>query len=145
MRLCTVPDIMAVDEDEYQELRTDIIQYCMNALDSHNESDFMTEQLFDILMGITKKCYLMYSPRAFFDELMSPFVFLPLLEFTFEGGAHTRQGAEFFKLFFYNMFVAEPNAAVLDVLDFNFGFEAVSYSDSARFVVTRMTVPEPNA
>ena len=132
VRLCTVPDIMAVDEDEYQELRTDIIQYCMNALDSHNESDFMTEQLFDVLMGITKKCYLMHSPRAFFDELMSPFVFLPLLEFTFEGGAHTRQGAEFFKLFFYNMFVAEPHAAVLDVLDFNFGFEAVSYTDSAR-------------
>ena len=43
VRLCTVPDIKGVNEDDYQELRTDIIQYCMNALDSHNESDFMTE------------------------------------------------------------------------------------------------------
>ena len=65
----------------------------------------------------------MYKPREFFDELMSPFVFLPLLEFTFEGGAHTRQGAEFFKLFFYNLFIAEPNQAVLDVLEVNFGFD----------------------
>mmetsp|Transcript_31130 Transcript_31130/g.38443 ORF Transcript_31130/g.38443 Transcript_31130/m.38443 type:complete len:97 (+) Transcript_31130:951-1241(+) len=96
----------------------------MNSLDSHNESDFMTEQLFDLLTGITKKCYLMYKPREFFDELMSPFVFLPLLEFTFEGGAHTRQGAEFFKLFFYNLFVAEPDQAALEVLEINFGFEA---------------------
>ena len=32
----------------------------MNALDSHNESDFMTEQLFDMLIAITKKCYLMH-------------------------------------------------------------------------------------
>ena len=110
----------------------------MNALDSHNESDFMTEQLFDVLTGITKKCYLMHSPREFFDELMSPFVFLPLLEFTFEGGAHTRQGAEFFKLFFYNLFVAEPNAAVLDVLDSNFGFEAISY-DTGKQITARLS------
>ncbi len=90
VRLCTVPDIKGVNHDDYSELRGDIIQYCMNALDSHNESDFMTEQLFDMLSGITKKCYLMHNPRQFFDEIMSPFVFLPLLEFTFEGGAHTR-------------------------------------------------------
>ena len=82
----------------------------------------MTEQLFDILTGITKKCYLMNAPRLFFDEIMSPFVFLPLLEFTFEGGAHTRQGADFFKLFFYNLFIAEPQNAALDVLEINFGF-----------------------
>lgn len=95
----------------------------MNSLDSHNESDFMTEQLFDILTAIIKKCYFMYNPRSFFDELMSPFVFLPLLEFTFEGGAHTKQGAEFFKLFFYNLFLAEPAQAVLDVMEVDFGFE----------------------
>lgn len=95
----------------------------MNALDSHNESDFMTEQLFDMLTAIMKKCYFMHDPKGFFDELMSPFVFLPLLEFTFEGGAHTKQGAEFFKLFFYNLFVAKPSEAVLDVMEVNFGFE----------------------
>ena len=97
----------------------------MNALDSHNESDFMTEQLFDMLTAITKKCYFMTQPRLFFDELMSPFVFLPLLEFTFEGGAHTRQGAEFFKLFFYNLFVADPSDACLDFQEINFGLDQV--------------------
>lgn len=64
----------------------------------------------------------MHQPRLLFDELMSPFIFLPLLEFSFEGGAHTRQGAEFFKLFFYNLFIAEPNEAALDVLETNFSF-----------------------
>lgn len=43
VRLCTVPDVKGVNHDDYSELRGDIIQYCMNALDSHNESDFMTE------------------------------------------------------------------------------------------------------
>ena len=50
----------------------------------------MTEQVFDILTSITKKCYVMNNPQGFFDELMSPFLFLPLLEFTFEGGAHSK-------------------------------------------------------
>ena len=71
----------------------------------------MTEQVFDILTSITKKCYTMHNPRGFFDELMSPFLFLPLLEFSFEGGAHSRQGAEFLRLFFHNLFVAEPAEA----------------------------------
>ena len=84
----------------------------------------------------------MHSPRVFFDELMSPFIFLPLLEFTFEGGAHTRQGAEFFKLFFYNLFVAEPNAAVLDVLDSNFGFEAICL-ENGRSIAPRLSAMMP--
>lgn len=69
---------------------------------------------------------------------MSPFVFLPLLEFTFEGGAHTLQGAEFFKLFFYNLFVAEPHAAALEVMEINFGFEA-SYYDSGKQIHPKVT------
>ena len=73
---------------------------------------------------------------------MSPFIFLPLLEFTFEGGAHTRQGAEFFKLFFYNLFVAEPNAAVLDVLDSNFGFEAICL-ENGRSIAPRLSAMMP--
>ena len=82
----------------------------------------MTEQVFDILTSITKKCYLMDNPQGFFDELMSPFLFLPLLEFTFEGGAHSKQGAEFLRLFFFNLFVAEPIDAELDLVDENNGF-----------------------
>ena len=64
----------------------------------------------------------MNNPQGFFDELMSPFLFLPLLEFTFEGGAHSKQGAEFLRLFFYNLFVAEPIEAELDLFDDNIGF-----------------------
>lgn len=94
----------------------------MNQLDYYSENDFMTEQLFDILYRITQKCYLMVEPQLFFDDLMSPFTFLPLLEFTFEGGSHTKQGADFFSLFFYNLFICEPVEAILDVGEFNFGF-----------------------
>lgn len=82
----------------------------------------------------------MHSPRKFFDELMSPFVFLPLLEFTFEGGAHTRQGAEFFKIFFYNLFVAQPNEAALDVMEINFGFEASASQETGRQINSRLQV-----
>ena len=71
-------------------MRTDIIQFCINSLDYHSENDFMTEQVFDVLTSITRKCYVMHNPQGFFDELMSPFLFLPLLEFTFEGGAHSK-------------------------------------------------------
>ena len=50
----------------------------------------------------------MESPRQFFDVVLSPFIFMPLLEFTFEGGENTKQGAEFMKLFLYNLFICEP-------------------------------------
>lgn len=59
-------------------------------LDQHSENDFITEQIFDLLSSIVKKCYIMIEPREFFEELLSPFIFLPLLEFSFEGGAHTK-------------------------------------------------------
>ena len=82
----------------------------------------MTEQVFDILTSITKKCYVMNNPQGFFNELMSPFLFLPLLEFTFEGGAHSKQGAEFLRLFFSNLFVVDPIDAELELVEDNFGF-----------------------
>ena len=82
----------------------------------------MTEQVFDILTSITKKCYHMHNPRSFFDDLTSPFLFMPILEFSFEGGAHSRQGVEFLKLLFYNLFVAEPSEAILELEETNFGF-----------------------
>ena len=71
----------------------------------------MTEQVFDILTCITKRCYSMLNPKSFFDELMSPFLFLPLLQFSAEGGAHTKQGGKFLRLFFHNLFVADPHEA----------------------------------
>ena len=82
----------------------------------------MTEQVFDILSSITKKCYKMHNPKGFFDELMSPFLFLPLLQFSADGGAHSRQGAGFLRLFFYNLFVAEPKDAELDFIEFKYNF-----------------------
>jgi len=144
VRLCTVPDIKRVNKADYHELRNDIIQCSLNALDTHNESDFMTEQLFDLLTGITKKCYLMFQPRQFFDELMSPFVFLLLLEFTFEGGAHTSQGSDFFKLFFYNLFVAEPHEAVIDIMEINFGFDTSTSAETGRQVSAKLSAIEPS-
>lgn len=123
VRLCTVPEIQNESLKEgYKSMRTDIIQFCINSLDFYSENDFMTEQIFDILSSITKRCYVMTDPRDFFDEMMSPFMFLPLLEFTFEGGAHSRQGADFISLFFHNLFVAEPSEAKLDLIEANFGF-----------------------
>ena len=47
---------------------------------------------------------------------------MPILEFSFEGGAHSRQGVEFLKLLFYNLFVAEPSEAILELEETNFGF-----------------------
>lgn len=51
---------------------------------------------------------------------------MPLLEFTFEGGAHTQQGCEFLKTLFWNLFLAPPEEADLDVMEMNFGFTLVS-------------------
>jgi hypothetical protein len=89
-RLCTIQDIKAVNPTNYMSMRTDVVHYSINMLDQHSENDFITEQIFDILSSIVKKCYLMVRAREFFDELLSPFIFLPLLEFSFEGGAHTK-------------------------------------------------------
>ena len=90
----------------------------------------MTEQVFDILTSITKKCYSMHSPRSFFDELMSPFIFLPLLQFSADGGAHTRQGARFLRIFFHNLFVAEPHEAELDQVDIEYSFASPLVTDA---------------
>jgi hypothetical protein len=54
----------------------------------------------------------MYEPRTFFDNLMSPFMFYPILEFSLAGGQSTKQGADFLKVLFYNMFIAEPNESI---------------------------------
>lgn len=48
---------------------------------------------------------------------------MPLLEFTFNGGENTKQGAEFMKLFLHNVFLSEPIDAIIDDVEVNFGFE----------------------
>jgi len=68
----------------------------------------------------------MYETRQFFDQLMSPFVIQPILAFTFSGGVSARQGAEFLKEMLFNMFIAEPQNAIQDVMEINFGFEIES-------------------
>jgi hypothetical protein len=131
VRLCTVQDICGVDEQQYQSLRSNVVQYSINMLDQHSGDDFLTEQIFEILTNITRKCYLMHNPKAFFDEIMSPFRFLPLLEFTFDGGVHTKQGAEFLKLFLYNLFASEPQKACIDIIETNFGFQVTTVAGIA--------------
>lgn len=68
----------------------------------------------------------MYDPKEFFDMLMSPFILQRILDFSFQGGQACKQGADFLKTFFFNMFVASPLDALQDVMEINFGFEVTS-------------------
>ena len=45
VRLCTIPKINGTPQliSDYQILRTEIIQICINSIESHSENDFMTE------------------------------------------------------------------------------------------------------
>jgi len=108
VRICTVKNIDNVPIPKYLDLRLEILQHCVNSLEHYVDDDFISEQIFDILCGIVKKCYQMHDPKHFFDNIMSPFIFYPILEFSLSGGQSTKQGADFLKLLFYNMFVAEP-------------------------------------
>lgn len=67
-------------------MRCDIIQHCVNALEQYHDDDFMTEQLFEILSGIVRKCYQMYKAKDLFDFVMSPFILQPILDFALSGG-----------------------------------------------------------
>lgn len=71
---------------------------------------------------------------------MSPFILQPILMFTFqhvgstsESGLITpqmqtasKQGCQFLRVLFYNMFIAEPHDAMQDVMEINFGFQLTS-------------------
>lgn len=78
----------------------------------------MTEQVFEILTQIVRRCYQMHRPREFFDHLMSPFVLQPILQFTFttQQGNNlqlaNKQGCSFLRVLFFNMFIAEPHEAI---------------------------------
>lgn len=56
---------------------------------------------------------------------------MPILEFSFSGGSNSKQGADFLKTLFFNMFIADPSQAVQDVLEINFGFEVTSIAGMA--------------
>jgi hypothetical protein len=74
----------------------------------------MTQQIFSILSGLLKKCYVMVQPNKLFDEMLSPFILKPILDFTFYGnmGANTIMGADFLSVLLYNLFIAEPEHAL---------------------------------
>lgn len=72
---------------------------------------------------------------------MSPFVLQPILMFTFqhssaaaaEAGTITpqmqiasKQGCQFLRVLFFNMFIADPHDALQDVMEINFGFQLTS-------------------
>mmetsp|Transcript_8485 Transcript_8485/g.12998 ORF Transcript_8485/g.12998 Transcript_8485/m.12998 type:complete len:85 (-) Transcript_8485:972-1226(-) len=84
----------------------------------------MTEQIFCILSGLLRKCYVMEESKKFFDELLSPFILKPILDYTFQAqfGLNTNLGADFLTLLVFNLFIAEPHDAIQDVLECNFGF-----------------------
>jgi len=87
VRMLTISELPScVQEQEYHTFRLDILQHCINNLETHSGDPFMTSQIFDVLSGVVRKCYNMCLPHKFFEELMSPFLFMPLLQFTFEGG-----------------------------------------------------------
>lgn len=126
VRICTVRMQSFSLPDDYRNLRHEIIQHCVNGLEQHHKNDFITEQIFEVLLGVVRKCYQMNEPKDFFDMLMSPFIIQPILNFTFAGGQQTSQGAHFLKTLFFNMFIAEPNDAIQDVMEINFGFQIQS-------------------
>ena len=126
VRLCTVQEVPeSVDPISYEELRTDIAAHCINQLDTFEDNEYLTWQIFEILTQCVKKCYLMSDAKQFFEQIMNPFQFIGLLRFTFKGDHCTRQGAEFLNLLIFNCFVADPDEAKLECLEINFGFQIV--------------------
>ena len=134
IRFCTVKDIQGLDPAAYRSLRTEILQHCILSLTEDFEDDYKTEQVFEILTGIVRKCYQMHEAREFFDMLLSPFILQPILSFTFSSNQHitqfcaatqtaSKQGCQFLSVLFHNMFIAEPHDAVQDVMEANFGFQ----------------------
>jgi len=60
VRICTVKDFSLSEKitiEYYQALRQDIIQLCVNHLEQYDHDEFLTEQIFEILRGIVRKCY----------------------------------------------------------------------------------------
>jgi hypothetical protein len=122
-----VPDLKGgISLSDYNEFRNDIVQHCINGFEVCESEEFTSSLLFDILTQLTKKCYIMIDPETLFNEITSPFLFMPLLETTFLGGSHTERGADFLSMLFWNLYIAQPQEAILDVTERNFGFQITS-------------------
>ena len=70
----------------------------------------------------------MSDPKEFFEEMLSPFVLKPILDYTLQVsfGQNTSMGAEFLTLMIFNLFISEPQDAIQDVIESNFGFQVTS-------------------
>lgn len=107
------------------ETRSEILQSVINKLEHYQDDFYMTEQIFCILTGLLKKCYVMINPTTLFEEMLSFFTLKPIIDYTFqpEFGQHTSIGANFLQLMLFNLFICEPNDAIQDTLEANFGFQ----------------------
>mmetsp|Transcript_13161 Transcript_13161/g.22294 ORF Transcript_13161/g.22294 Transcript_13161/m.22294 type:complete len:228 (+) Transcript_13161:577-1260(+) len=125
VRICCIQQIDSEHLEMLNSLRSDILSNVINKLEHHQDDVFMTEQIFCILSGLLRKCYAMLDGRKFFEELLSPFILKPILDYTFQEnfGQNTKLGADFLTLMIFNLFISEPQDAYQDVLDYNFGFE----------------------
>jgi hypothetical protein len=75
-----VPDLQGgISLNDYNEFRNDIVQHCINGFEACESEEFTSSLLFEILTQLTKKCYLMIDPQTLFNEITSPFLFMPLL------------------------------------------------------------------
>jgi hypothetical protein len=52
----------------------------------------------------------MSNSKQFFSDMLSPFVFKPILDYTFQeiAGSHTSMGSEFLTHLLFNLFISEP-------------------------------------
>lgn len=128
IRICCVQGLDEAAENQLNEIRSDIIRTLVNNLEHNHDDVFMTEQIFSILSGLLKKCYIMVQPNALFQEMLSPFIMKPILDFTFDSnfGPNTVMGANFLTILLYNLYISEPENALQDVMEPNFGFQVTS-------------------
>ena len=128
IRICAVQGLVESRYEKIDMIRVEILQTLSNALEHTYDDSFMTEQIFAILTGLVKKCYIMGRARSLFEEMYSPFVLKPVLDFTFQEmpGVHTTLGAEFLSLSLYNLYIADPSLALQDMMEANFGFSVLS-------------------
>jgi hypothetical protein len=128
-----MPDIGVAHFTQYQAMRSEVVQFAVNTLDSLGHDALITCQIMEMLSAIVKKCYTMHEPRVFFEVVFSPFILMPLLEFTFEGGESTKQGSDFLRLLFHNLFICDPQDAVIDTVEVDFGFRILEVKEAEVF------------
>jgi hypothetical protein len=84
IRICCIQGLPSSYQDKLQIIRCDFLSGIINKLEHYEDDTFMTEQIFGILSGLLKKCYIMSDPKEFFEEMLSPFVLKPILDYTFQ-------------------------------------------------------------